>query len=320
MLKRNFIRLINAIYILHGIFLIANSTILYQHSIIVQSSQRSAVSIIVLYILSYLIYRIIATTNLTHEFSSKLIVHTTTLFSLSLSCIILYFTLGRDSIDFFLATLLISVFLYFILNYIIDRYLTKHISDKVLSMIIRNAPWILLFLSAILFGHKYFDTILVVFTFFSCALLYISFYVMIIPFFIKTPGKIVMIFKTILFIPISITMLYFSGQSIGVINLFSQNGSSGSIMECFDDLPIREVDVYNLPLDEMLKNSNFVYRGVFVFRDTINKENNAHVIGSYTNRFLFRDYYLTKGSRFRILRGFGFACNLSDDKEYLLKQ
>jgi hypothetical protein len=134
--------------------------------------------------------------------------------------------------------------------------------------------------------------------------------------FSKYVGSIIQRLKLGLVMIISFAMLFFSGQNIAMLGygLSMTNDTAFEITGCFNFAQIRPFAYVYHRLNYKPKNSDVVK---YIYRDI--DSGDTLKIGTYRNRFLFRDYYLTKNCRFRVLRGFGFLFNLPDDEKYMLK-
>ncbi|MCX6312074.1 MAG: hypothetical protein NT084_10625 [Bacteroidetes bacterium] len=120
-------------------------------------------------------------------------------------------------------------------------------------------------------------------------------------------------------IPLSIMMFYFSGQNIGMLNGAGTPADNGQIWENFDNIYFRQTTILDYSLVENRTPSAFglVAFGQVIYRDPLKTD--PIPLGSYTNHFFFREYYLSKNCKMIFLRGFGILFNLPDDDKYLLK-
>jgi hypothetical protein len=125
--------------------------------------------------------------------------------------------------------------------------------------------------------------------------------------------------KYLLFIGLSGLMVYFSGQSVNMIHYGEHSDPGYEIWACFDYynnertfLVNQSVSIEKAHINNDNKpDFNYIYRS--------ESKGDSITFGSYTDKFIFRDYYLSKDCRFRVLRGFWFLFSLPNDKKYVLK-
>lgn len=216
-------------------------------------------------------------------------------------------SIQRSLFSTFLLISISYILLYKTVNFVFSQNLSKKFSI-ILSIII---PLILLGVSlldiitkGINFTNYVWPLILLSYPIFCILFIFLA-----CPGFVNTIGAKI---KYFLFICLSILMIFFSGQSVNMTS-YGENGNGTYLIgESFDYYNIRLI---NLCIIDTSKKNELNSCGESIYRN----QSDSVRIGSYTNKFLFRDYYLTKDLKLTVLRGFGIAFNLPDDKKYLLK-
>jgi len=319
MLRNRIRQFVITVHLLQGLFIIllrGGDLLRWE---LPEYTERPLWSVILLLILSCCIVLYLVNQNIKNNARPEIQVILITIVPMCIVAVILWSLWKDENILSFLWTVLVAFPSFFVVRFVINLFSKKQSGDQIVEWIKQVLPMVVLALLLLFFSKGNLRYPWALSLFIASLFLYSSLIIFLSSFFTAN-GRLIAVLKSLLLIPLSILMFYFSGQSVALLNGFNPQATDGQIWECFYNIYYKEYNVYDSARfqNNSIPKRPFVYPENSILRNSFSGD--SVPLGSYTNHFFTREYYLSKNNKMTVLRGFGFLFNLPDDDHYLLNK